>query len=90
MWDKYAGDAAYGAMVSVLVAMFRERALCGTAMVAFTICAAIEGFQATGLPLEWARTLPPVRFVLGTTFGWYDLVAYAVGVLAATAGLRTR
>ena len=91
VWDKYAGDAAYGAMVSVLVAWFRpRRSLSGTAMIAFTICAAIEGFQATGLPLEWVRSLPPLRFVLGTTFGWYDLVAYAVGIFAASAGLRSR
>ncbi len=91
VWDKYAGDAAYAVMVFVLVAVPRgKRGVRGTAWLAFAICVAIEAFQATGLPLAWARTWPVVRYVLGTTFGWFDLVAYAAGIGAAFLAVRAR
>ena len=50
---------------------------------AFCLCAAIELFQATGVPAELAQQWPLVRLVLGTTFVPVDLLAYAAGVVLA-------
>jgi hypothetical protein len=43
----------------------------------------IELLQLTGLPPIAAELVPPIRFVLGTTFSATDLTAYAGGTLVA-------
>lgn len=77
------GDALYAALVLLLVAfVFPRRALAVQAAVALAICWAVEVAQATGGPESAVRAWPPLRYLLGTTFAWADLVWYAVGVLA--------
>lgn len=85
--DKYLGDALYAALLYlVLRAIAPARAPGGVALAAFGLVAAIEVFQISGIPARMARSGNPVlrlgAIVLGTGFSWYDLAAYAVGVLA--------
>lgn len=86
-WTGPAGDALYAVLIYLLVALAvprKPRAL--IAVVALTVCALIELLQLTGLPSTLGAIWPPIRLVLGTTFGTADLIAYAAGcVLAYTA-----
>ncbi|GHS86014.1 hypothetical protein AGMMS50218_04990 [Actinomycetota bacterium] len=81
-----AGDALYAALVYlVLVAAapwWRSRTV---GAVAVALCWAVELAQLTGLPADVVGWWSPARYVLGTTFGWWDLVAYAVGVAVTLA-----
>ncbi len=78
-WDKLLGDACYAGAVYLVIGLAVPR-LSGATLgfVAFAICLGIELFQLTGIPLHY-RHIPPVRWLLGTTFGWIDIAAYAVG-----------
>lgn len=81
------GDALYAVMVYLLIAFVSPRMripVVGT--LALLLCALIEVFQLTGLPAAWAETFWPVRLVLGSGFDALDIVAYAVGAAAASAG----
>lgn len=77
LWDHHAGEALYAAMVALFVVLarpqLRGRTVCAVAM---GLCSALEAFQATGIP---ARAPRVIRFLLGATFAWSDLVCYAVG-----------
>ena len=80
----FAGDALYAALLYVVVAGVAPRARArAAALIAFAVCAAVELFQLTGIPAQLAQTVPGAALVLGTTFQWTDLVAYAIGALAA-------
>jgi hypothetical protein len=83
--SSFAGDSLYAALLYVVVAIvvprMRWRAV---ALAAFAICAAVEFFQLTGIPADMSTQYPGASLVLGTTFQWSDLLAYALG--AATAG----
>ena len=94
VWTGPAGDALYAVLVYLVVAFVlpRQRSL-AVGGVAFAVCAAIELFQLTGLPVAWAQAFPLVRLVLGTTFVAGDLLLYALGCAAAAladAGVRAR
>ncbi len=65
LWDKYLGDALYAAMVCTIVRRYWAAAL---------VMVAIECFQLTGIPRGLLGRL------LGTTFSFLDLAAYAVGI----------
>ncbi|MCG2623715.1 DUF2809 domain-containing protein [Arthrobacter sp. I2-34] len=83
-WTNPAGDALYAVLVYVVVALLVPRKPARlVAMVAAAVCFAIEFFQLTGLPAELGNWLPPVRLLLGTTFGAADLIAYAGGTAMA-------
>lgn len=87
LWDKYAGDALYAAMVyEILRLVWRPR---GVALWAMGVMTAVEVFQLTGIPARmFTSGNPAVRIaarLLGTSFGWGDLLAYAVGIAAASA-----
>ncbi|WP_198011552.1 ribosomal maturation YjgA family protein [Arthrobacter sp. FB24] len=89
-WTGPAGDGMYAALVYILVAILlpsKPKMLIAAAAV--TVCVMIELFQLTGLPAELGESWPPLRLVLGTTFGTADLLAYAVGAAAAYAVDRT-
>ncbi|MBP1136378.1 hypothetical protein JOE31_002610 [Arthrobacter sp. PvP023] len=89
-WTGPAGDGMYAALVYILVAILipsKPKVLIATAAV--TVCVMIELFQLTGLPAELGDSWPPLRLVLGTTFGTADLLAYAVGTAVAYAVDRT-
>jgi hypothetical protein len=83
------GDALYAALVLLLVTFVAPRqALAARATVAVVLCWLVELAQATGGPAAAVRAWPPLRYLLGTTFAWPDLLAYAVGVLVAAAVMR--
>ena len=89
-WTGPAGDGLYAVLVYSLVAILipsKSKALIAAAAV--TVCVIIELFQLTGLPAELGKSWPPLRLVLGTTFGTADLLAYAVGAAIAYAVDRT-
>lgn len=89
-WTGPAGDALYAVLIYLLVAILilgKPRAVIAGA--AMTTCGLIELFQLTGLPAELAQSWPPIRLVLGTTFGTADLFAYAAACALAYAADRT-
>ena len=82
----FVGDALYAVLVYLVVSIVVvRRPSRQVAVVAILLCVALEVFQLTGVPGSLAEHVAPVRYLLGTTFNALDLVAYAVGVLAATA-----
>ena len=85
-WTGPAGDGLYAVLIYILVAVLipsKSKALIAAAAV--TVCVMIELFQLTGLPAELGESWPPLRLVLGTTFGTADLLAYAGGAALAYA-----
>ncbi|MCU1407385.1 MAG: hypothetical protein JWQ43_3688 [Glaciihabitans sp.] len=76
-------DALYAVLVYLLFAMIAPGARRGFILVLSVMaCTAIEFFQVTGVPQAMAEAVPAVSLLLGTTFAFLDLVAYAVGVAA--------
>ncbi len=67
--------AAYLALALLLSA--RSPAL--VAPLALGWCLAVELFKITGVPARWAH-LGVVRWLLGTTFSWHNVVCYVAGV----------
>ncbi|MFC7402864.1 DUF2809 domain-containing protein [Citricoccus sp. GCM10030269] len=83
-WTGPVGDALYAVLIYLLVSLaIPRRSPMLVAGIAVVICALVELFQLSGLPLQWAETWPPIRLVLGTTFGWSDLLAYVLGCVVA-------
>ncbi|GAB3752397.1 hypothetical protein GCM10027591_00260 [Zhihengliuella somnathii] len=85
-----AGDLAGGALYAVLIYLLVAFAVprvppSRVGAVALAICAAVEFFQLTPVPRMLAEVFPPSALVLGSSFVWMDLLAYAAG--AAVAGL---
>lgn len=81
-----AGGLLYAAMLVVLCALVAPRARSVTlGAVAAALGVGIELLQLTGLPATLAETIPPARFVLGSTFVAADLVVAVVGAALAAA-----
>jgi hypothetical protein len=85
LFDKYLGDALYAVMIYLLLP---SQPVARRAALAMAIMMGIELFQLTNIPFKMvADSRWPVRVVgrlLGTTFGWGDLAAYAAGIVALT------
>lgn len=78
------GDVLYAVLVYLLVVVLGPRLRPVTVgVVALAVCWAVELAQTTGVPATLAEAWWPVRYVLGTSFVWTDLVLGAVGVLVA-------
>ena len=79
-----AGDVLYAVLVYLLVVVLlpRLRPL-RVGAVALAVCWAVELAQTTGVPAALADAWWPVRYVLGTSFVWTDLLLGAVGALLA-------
>ncbi|RFA16099.1 hypothetical protein B7R22_04355 [Subtercola boreus] len=81
-----AGDALYAVLVYLVVAVIAPRVHpVRVGLVALVLCAAVELFQLTGVPLSIASTFPPAALLLGSTFSPVDLLAYAAGIAVVTA-----
>jgi len=85
IWDKYLGDALYAVMFYLCLAIFLPRQSLLYRVVAtsvFVIC--VECFQITGIPLHMRQNgnvlMKLVSVVLGTKFGWGDMLAYFAGL----------
>lgn len=82
------GDALYAVLVLLLVGLAAPRSpLALRAATAVALCWAVEVAQATGGPAAAVGAWPPLRYLLGTTFGWLDLLWYALGVLLGASGI---
>ena len=82
----FAGDALYAVLLFLLVAVVAPRMpSLVVGGVAFALCAAVELAQLTGVPAYLSATIPGIELVLGSTFQWSDLVAYAIGAVLAAA-----
>lgn len=82
---KYPGDALWATMVFAGLAFLKPQASTARlAILAFAISCAVELSQLYQAPwLTSIRGTTLGHLVLGSTFSWLDIVAYAVGVLAA-------
>lgn len=82
---KYPGDALYAMMVYWLVVFARPRSgIVRSAALALAICFAIEFLQCWQPPwLQAIRATMLGHLVLGSHFNAPDLLAYALGVVAA-------
>ena len=79
-----AGDGLYAILIYLIVVFLAPRARAAVAaVVAGSLCVAIELFQLTGLPVAWSATFPPIALVLGTGFDARDIVVYFVAVAGA-------
>jgi len=84
--SKYTGVALYAVLVYLLVTIVRPTASPRRVFaVSLAICFAIELFQLTPIPARLAAEHRAFALVLGTTFHWPDLLAYAAGAIAAAA-----
>ena len=90
VWDKYLGDVVYAVVfyfgLCVIIGLGRlSSKICVTTF--YVTC--IELFQLTPIPLQLnqsSNVLVKVfaYIVLGSTFSWWDLFAYAIGIMFAT------
>jgi hypothetical protein len=87
IWDEYLGDALYAALAFLALAfVWPHRRTAAHAAAAISFVTAVELFQLTPIPAALNRSdVLLVRLfaylVLGSTFSWWDLLAYAVGIL---------
>lgn len=82
----YLGDALYAAMIYILLALLMGRV--GTLarfVLALILMVGIELFQLTHIPLAMRSSettvLRLLSILLGTTFSWYDIAAYLIGLI---------
>jgi hypothetical protein len=82
MFGKYPGDALWALMVFLGCAFFKPRAsTLGLAAVALAIACLDEFSQLYQAPwINAIRSTTMGHLVLGSTFSWLDMAAYAVGV----------
>ncbi|WP_183084915.1 ribosomal maturation YjgA family protein [Mycetocola manganoxydans] len=79
-----AGGILYAVLVYAVIAMLAPAAPAAHIGIgAAIVCTAVELLQLTGLPSSLGAALPPVRYVLGTTFVWTDLITGALGAVVA-------
>lgn len=85
---KYPGDALYALMAFCGLGVLLPRAATAqNAMLALGFCFAIEFSQLYQAPwIKGIRATTLGHLVLGSHFGWLDLVAYAVGVATGASG----
>lgn len=80
---KYGGDALWASLVFVLIRFCRPRmSIVSSAVIAFTIAVTVELSQLCHAP--WIETIRGFRLgslILGSTFNWPDIPAYAIGIL---------
>ena len=86
IFGKYPGDALWALMVFVGWAFVKPRASTAhLAVVALGISCAVEFSQLYQAPwLNDIRGTTMGHLVLGSTFSWFDIAAYAVGVLVGS------
>jgi len=86
IWDKYVGDVVYAAVFYLVLSLIWAK---GTTTVKIILTAAyvvaIEVFQLTQIPVRLNQSENLVirvfaYVVLGSTFSWWDLLAYSIGI----------
>jgi hypothetical protein len=83
---KYGGDALWAMLVFVLIRFLRPRSnVMLSAVGAFAFAVAVEVSQL--YPAPWIETIRGFRLgslILGNTFNWPDIPAYAAGILVGS------
>jgi hypothetical protein len=83
--DKYLGDGLYAAMFFILFTIGLKGRATLSALLAGLIVGSLEVFQLSGIPLELSRSdyafVRLVAKLIGTKFGYLDILAYAIGIL---------
>ena len=76
------GGVLYAALAALLVALVAPSAG-GTrvAGLALVLCVGVELAQLTDVPTRLVGAWPALRYLVGTTFNPWDLLAYAAGVV---------
>lgn len=82
-FSKYGGDALWALMVFVWIGFILPRAsTCRVAVLALAFAWGVEFSQLYHAPwLDSLRATLPGRLILGSTFNWPDLPAYALGII---------
>ncbi len=82
---KYGGDALWAVVIFVgLGILFRSASTMRLALIALCFAWAVEFSQLYHAPwIDTVRATLPGRLVLGSTFNWPDLPAYATGIAMA-------
>lgn len=83
--DKYLGDVVYAVVFYLFLGLVWDRAAShARASVALVFVLAVELFQLTLIPLRLSLSdrflLRFASILLGTQFGWWDIVAYLAGI----------
>jgi Protein of unknown function (DUF2809) len=88
MLEKYPGDALYALMAFCALGVLSPRASTArNAAYALAFCFAVEASQLYHAPwIDRVRATTLGHLALGSRFGWWDLVAYAVGVAVGAIG----
>ena len=78
------GGIAYAVLIALIVAIVwpAVRPLVAAA-VGLGVSIAVELLQLTAIPGVLTDAIPPLRWVLGSTFLWVDLLWYVVGAVVA-------
>ena len=82
LYDKSLGDVLYAVAAYFALSLLYRLRPGAAAPLALVACLAVECFKLTGLPARWSN-LSAVRWLLGTSFAWHNLVCYAAGVALA-------
>jgi len=91
LWDKYLGDVVYAMVFYLFLSLFYHRgSMIKRSLITAFYVVAIECFQLTGIPsrlygLDHRAISSFVYVVLGSSFSWWDILAYAVGIAAIAA-----
>jgi hypothetical protein len=76
------GGILYAALVALLVALVAPGAggvrVAGAAL---AFCVLVELAQLTGVPARLVEAWSPLRYLIGTTFNPWDLLAYVAGAV---------
>src|SRR5262245_27206888 len=79
VYDKSLGGVLYTvAAYLALALLLRRRRPAQVAALALAWCLAVESFKLTGIPARHAD-VGVVRWLLGTTFSWHNVVCYVCG-----------
>jgi len=83
---KYGGDALWALLVFFLIRFIQPRvSVVLSALVAFGFSVAIEASQLYHAPwIDLIRGMRLGSLILGNTFNWPDIPAYAVGIVLGT------
>jgi hypothetical protein len=79
-YDHSLGDALYTVAVYLVLALVFRWPIAVVAPVALGFSLLVEFFQATGIPAQYGH-IGIVRWLIGTTFSWHDVVCYCVGAV---------
>ena len=83
VYDKSLGDVLYAVAAYLGFALvFRHKPPGFIALAALLTCVAVEVFKLTGIPARYGQHVPPIAWLLGTTFSWHNIGCYAIGLLA--------